>query len=91
MKRYLLFSAEEYENGGGWHDFEGDFGTVKEACVAGGEDGWWHVVDTDGHGSIVATGRDEIWIATASDDITDWLEWEREKVRRAEKKAGRRK
>ncbi len=31
MNRYLLFLFEAYYPGGGWHDFEGSFDTVKEA------------------------------------------------------------
>lgn len=48
MKRYLLFSGEQYYPGGGWTDFGGDFDTVEEAMEAAGLSqryNWAHIAD----------------------------------------------
>lgn len=48
MKRFLLFTGQDYYPFGGWEDFAGSFATVGEALarVSSGVD-WWHVVDTE--------------------------------------------
>ena len=46
MKRYLLFSGDNYYPGGGWNDFKGAFNTVEEAVQHGDKLGydWYQVV-----------------------------------------------
>lgn len=48
MKRYLLFSGDDYYPCGGWDDFEGDFDTLEESLklTKKHSDDWCHVVDT---------------------------------------------
>lgn len=51
MKRYLLFSGDNYYPGGGWEDFRGDFDTVEAAKAAKLDqhkhDDWYHIVDIE--------------------------------------------
>ncbi len=55
MKRYLLFSGDEYYPLGGWNDFKGSFDTLEEAKEAkeklSGHD-WYQIVDTK-HGITI--------------------------------------
>ena len=54
MKRYLLFTGENYYPRGGWKDFVASFDIVEEACkderiqdLPGKYNyGWYHIVDT---------------------------------------------
>lgn len=46
MKRYLLFSGEDYYPNGGWYDYQGIFDTIQEA-KNGHTQGWAHIVDTE--------------------------------------------
>ena len=44
MKRYALFTGDDYYPRGGWDDFKGSFDTVEDALAAPrGE--WFQVVD----------------------------------------------
>jgi hypothetical protein len=51
MKRFLLFSGDDFYPNGGWDDFSGDFDTVEAARTAAPETDdiyepkWWHIVD----------------------------------------------
>lgn len=55
MKRFLLFSGEDYYAAGGAEDIIGAFNTEKEAKDAAGElptgnpitDPWWHILDLE--------------------------------------------
>lgn len=51
MKRYLVFSDENYYPGGGWNDFKSDYDSKEEAIESAKawgrkHDYWAHVVDT---------------------------------------------
>lgn len=47
MKRYLLFSGEDYYPDGGWVDFDDSFDTPEEAMASRKQLGdWAHVVDS---------------------------------------------
>lgn len=62
MKRYLLFSGEDYYPIGGWKDFIGDFDSAEEAKSSLPVPGkmvcpdWFHIVDTYTK-TIVAIGE----------------------------------
>lgn len=47
MKRYAVFSGENYYPCGGWSDFQGTFDTIEEARshIATQKDQWWQIVD----------------------------------------------
>ncbi len=47
MKRYLLFSGDEYYPRGGWDDFQGEYDTLEEAkiIVERQGDDWYHIID----------------------------------------------
>lgn len=79
MKRYLVFTGENYYPSGGWDDFVGDYDDLKAAIAAADNDPdwqarapqrWWHVVDSEGR-EIVAddlgAAQERIRRATASD------------------------
>lgn len=63
MKRYLLFTGDNYYPAGGFHDADGFFDTIEEAKDHIVTDlikyvpnfNWWHIVDTE-TGKIVAEG-----------------------------------
>lgn len=46
MKRFLLFSGDNYYPKGGWGDFKGSFDSLWDALMhpRDGVD-WWHVID----------------------------------------------
>lgn len=56
MKRFMLFSGEEYNSRGGMNDFKGSFDTLEDAINKGsylrskpkgrGSEDWFHVYDT---------------------------------------------
>jgi len=49
MKRYLLFTGNDYYPDGGWGDFAGDFDTIEEIKYTEKymvED-WYQIVDTE--------------------------------------------
>jgi hypothetical protein len=54
MKRYLLFTGNQYYPSGGWSDFKGSFDTVEEALIETRGD-WWHIVDSE-IGTVVIFG-----------------------------------
>ena len=47
MKRYLLFSGDEFYPCGGWNDFQGEYDTVEEAKEIAEKQGddWWQIVN----------------------------------------------
>ena len=52
MKRYLLFSGNDYYPTGGWGDFVDDFDTIEEAEAYARKEPlsewqWWHIIDTE--------------------------------------------
>lgn len=52
MKRYLLFAGPCFYPNGGWQDLSASFDDLNAAKELahksfGGEDHWWHVVDTE--------------------------------------------
>lgn len=52
LKRYLVFSGEDYYPAGGWEDFDASYDTLAEAHAAIKTEAftWAHVVDRDtGH------------------------------------------
>ena len=46
MKRYMLFSGDNYYPGGGMYDYKGSYDTVKEAVLHIVGD-WAHVYDNE--------------------------------------------
>lgn len=50
MKRYLLFTGDNYYPSGGWDDFVDSFDSLPDALAALGAHGrkmdWFHVVDS---------------------------------------------
>lgn len=49
MKRFLLFSGDEFYAGGGAFDLEGDFDDLEAAVLAAEDEDadWWHVYDLE--------------------------------------------
>lgn len=68
MKRYFLFTGDEYYPRGGMDDFEGEFGSEKAVMAAwnkikgrGYNNDWMHVLEVD-------TGR----MGVAKNDKIEW-------------------
>lgn len=69
MKRYLAFKGERFYPNGGWYDFFGDFGTIREAENALTEEGkkayidapfdWYQIIDTQNNKIIADMGSEE--------------------------------
>lgn len=53
MKRYVLFTGDNYYPSGGFYDFNGAYEILEDAKSAGLEffeksySGWWHVLDLE--------------------------------------------
>jgi hypothetical protein len=45
MKRFLLFTGDDYYPAGGWGDFQDSYDTLIEATSAKTTGDWWHVID----------------------------------------------
>lgn len=58
MKRYMLFTMDQYYPRGGWNDFHDSYNTTEEAieAVASTKCDHWHVVDST-TGEEVIYGR----------------------------------
>ena len=49
MRRYLLFSGDNYYPSGGWRDYKGAFTTINDAfefLASVSTKDWWQIVDT---------------------------------------------
>ena len=55
VKRFVVFSGDQYYPDGGWSDFKSSHDTLNEALSTARGD-WWHIVDLVA-GKIVESGR----------------------------------
>ena len=73
MKRYLLFTGNQYYPSGGMEDFKGSFDTVDGAKTAIPDVGvcegyeWGHIYDTE---------KMEILLEYYSIENLQWIKWE---------------
>lgn len=49
MKRFLVFSGDQYYPSGGWGDFQGGYDTLEEALASPDytKADWGHIVDAE--------------------------------------------
>ncbi len=64
MKRFLLFTGDDFYPLGGWKDFKGDFNTESEAIhhlidFSNSYD-WWHIIDTQDEMKIIQSNLNVI-------------------------------
>ena len=55
LKRFLIFSGDQFYPNGGWRDFRGSYSTLKSARAAPKFGDWWQVIDSK-TGTIVEEG-----------------------------------
>jgi hypothetical protein len=56
VKRFAVFSGDQYYPDGGWGDFKSSHDTLDEAKSEKTRGDWWHIVDLVA-GRIVESGR----------------------------------